>query len=201
MDEEWRDIPGYEGYYQASSLGRVRSVARVIRQNAPGGGGELERRMPGTVLKPCPAATPDKRPLVSLSRGGDVKKRPVHILVALAFVGLKPAANSYCCHIDGDVHNNTPGNLYWGDAATNSRDAIRHGTHWASSKTECPHGHLLIRPNLREGRLRAYGHRACRSCGNAYEWAEYRRLRGLPVSEAETREYADNRYAEMMCQN
>lgn len=30
MTEEWRDIPGYRGYYQVSSLGRVRSVDRTI---------------------------------------------------------------------------------------------------------------------------------------------------------------------------
>ena len=30
LDEEWRDIPGYEGCYQASSLGRLRSLNRVV---------------------------------------------------------------------------------------------------------------------------------------------------------------------------
>lgn len=33
MYEEWRDIPDFEGYYQASTLGRIRSVDRVIPNN------------------------------------------------------------------------------------------------------------------------------------------------------------------------
>ena len=32
--EEWKDIPGYEGYYQISNLGRVKSVPRIIKNNA-----------------------------------------------------------------------------------------------------------------------------------------------------------------------
>ena len=190
-DEEWCDIPGYEGFYQASTLGRIRSVKRVVPHDSGAG----ERRMPGKIIQPW-GHSKDGRPIVALSREGFVKKRGVHILVALAFIGLKPHSKSQCCHRDGNVHNNTPGNLYWGDNSTNVQDAIRHGTFAAHNKLSCPWGHKLSAPNLKSGTRN--GARACRACANASEWARKLGIKGRPPTPAEVRIYADRRYIRIM---
>lgn len=192
-EEEWRDIPGYEGYYQASSLGRIRSVERVISQRHATG--EVQRRMPMVYLTPF-THSGDGRFVVALSRDCIVRKFGVHVLVALAFLGPKPHAKSQCCHRDGDHINNSPENLYWGDNSSNVQDAIRHGTHYPASKITCPYGHALRSPNLK-GSARQ---RACKACANANEWARRRRVKGTPFSPDDKREYADMRYLAIMAE-
>lgn len=154
--------------------------------------------MPAKVLTPWPATTPDKRPMVSLSKDGRVRKVGVHILMAKTFIGPKPHAKSQCCHWDGNPYNNLPGNLYWGDNSTNVRDAIRHGTNGQVAKTECPRGHALRPPNLREALFEKHKRRACRACANTVEWARRLRVKGLPPSTGQKREYADRRYNRIM---
>lgn len=70
--EEWRAIPGYEGYYEASSLGRVRS---------------FHRSKVRILVQPLNTA---KRPQACLSVKGAKVTRPTHILVLQAFVGPRP---------------------------------------------------------------------------------------------------------------
>src|SRR5687768_9356939 len=72
--EEWRAIPGYEGRYEASDRGGVRSLYFAYRKPPP----------PRYPL--CTPST-DGYPCVGLSRGGAWKHFRVHILVMLAFVG------------------------------------------------------------------------------------------------------------------
>lgn len=51
LEEEWRDILGYEGLYQVSNLGNVRSLDRIITQNNTQWGKSMERRIKWNV--PC----------------------------------------------------------------------------------------------------------------------------------------------------
>jgi hypothetical protein len=78
--EEWRPIAGFEGLYEVSNHGRVRSLDRVIaRSNG------VPYRARGRVLKPTPHRR-GKRPLaVSLADRGRRHQRLVHRLLAEAF--------------------------------------------------------------------------------------------------------------------
>src|SRR5208282_1739446 len=78
--EEWRDIPGYEGY-QASNLGAVRSVERTVNV----GGRLLSYK--GQILKQEEYGNGQS---VLLYKNGKRQHRFVHVLVALAFIGPCP---------------------------------------------------------------------------------------------------------------
>lgn len=81
QNEEWRPVPGHEGSYEVSSLGRVRSLNRTIVTSSG-----VSRRILGRVLRPVPCPTGSARGYmyVSLGRG----RRPlVHRIVSLAFLG------------------------------------------------------------------------------------------------------------------
>ena len=116
--EEWRAIPGFNGY-EASSLGRVRSIERIVE--FIGRYNKLWRRLhKARILKQI------RRGLywrVDLGRGNAVS---VHIAVALAFLGLKPFSNAVILHIDDDGLCNLPGNLVWGTYAKNSAMMVDH---------------------------------------------------------------------------
>lgn len=150
--EEWRDIPGYEGYYQASNTGRIRSVDRVVRRCGYG------VRLTGVELKQT-IRTQDGRHCVNLVKNSQERTRRVHRLVLLAFRGI-PAPGLVCCHNDGDVHNNHLSNLRWDTESSNQYDAVRHGTHPQASKTHCIKGHPLVPGNLYGSERK----RTCRTC-------------------------------------
>jgi len=104
--EEWRDVVGYEGYYQVSNLGRVRSVGRTIhRQN------QSDARLTGKILSFNPQGH-NGYLCVKLSKDGVHKNCRVHRLVADAFV-TNPERKSQVDHIDMDKHNNAAENLRW----------------------------------------------------------------------------------------
>lgn len=120
---EWRDIPGYEGAYQASSDGRLRSLDRKIVTKHG-----VVKRTQGRVLRTeCNAGG---YACVRLGRGHPVM---VHHMVALAFLGV-PSAGEYVCHNDGSRRNNCASNLRYDTPAGNQNDRIRHGTDTRGSK-------------------------------------------------------------------
>lgn len=82
MNEEWRDIEGYEGMYQVSDLGRVRSLDRVImRRNG------IKQMFKGALLRGV-ATTSGYRQVV-LYKSYNRKTIGVHVLVGIAFLGHK----------------------------------------------------------------------------------------------------------------
>lgn len=84
MEEVWKSIPEFEGYYEASSLGRIRSLDVI--QTAPKGGKWVKK---GRILKP--RVINDFGHLgVKLSVNGVKYDRTVHYLVATAFHGERP---------------------------------------------------------------------------------------------------------------
>ena len=108
--EIWKDIKGYEGYYQVSNLGRVKSLDRIV--NYSNGG---KRFCKGIVLN---KNYDSKRyHIVRLSKRGTSKTSKVHQLVAIAFLNHTPSGNKLVVnHIDFNKTNN---NLYNLEIVTN----------------------------------------------------------------------------------
>lgn len=118
--ENWRDVPGYEGRYQVSDQGRVRSLDCRVRIVIHGV--ETTRRSPGKMLKP---GTMGGRGHVSVAIGRG-NSMPVHSLVALAFIGPRPKGADVA-HGDGDATNNRVENLRYATRGDNNRDMVFHG--------------------------------------------------------------------------
>ena len=126
MIEEWKAIPGYISYYEASSLGRIRSVARVVTTYSARGGRSVPMRRRGRVMR----LNINKRTgylSVCLSRDGKCKTKRVNVLVCMTFNG-PCRADLICCHNDGEKLNNTPENLRWDTTLANQADRVVHGT-------------------------------------------------------------------------
>jgi len=111
--EIWKDVVGFEGYYQVSSLGRVRSLDRVIT-NKRG----IMTNLKGFVKK----LTPDSKGymVVTLSRNGKDTCGFVHRLVAEAFIPNKEKL-PFINHKDEVKDNNNVGNLEWCTCEYNNR--------------------------------------------------------------------------------
>ena len=109
MNEEWRDIKGFEGLYQVSNLGRVKSVEHMIYNPAVLGDG-CYRTNPEKILKPYPIRQYLGVHLVVNKRH---YTRRIHILVAEAFISEQPTPNHRVIHLDGDITNNCVDNLQW----------------------------------------------------------------------------------------
>lgn len=157
--EEWRPIPGYEGYYDVSGLGRVRSAARTIQRIDGKTMTFRERELKQHVNTPGYFA-------VVLSRCDSQRQWGVHQLVCLAFHGPKPTPKHEVRHLNGNPQDNRPDNLRWGTRSENTRDRVVHGTHNQASKTHCPHGHEYTPENtyIRRNRKHGWKGRRCRSC-------------------------------------
>lgn len=122
MEEEiWKDIPGYEGYYQVSDLGRVRGIDReFIRKDKWGGTSPFKRK--GRIIKN--KLNFHGKYFVTLSKNNKVKEWHVAKLVLLAFVGT-PESDQECCHRNDIQTDNRLVNLYWGTRKDNIRDKHR----------------------------------------------------------------------------
>lgn len=183
--EEWRPIEGRDGY-EISSLGRVRSVDRVICQVSRSGH-PYERRMRGRIQTPWPTGTIGYL-TVNLGQG---IRRYVHQLVCEAWHGPRPDGEQ-ARHFDGDHLNNTPENVLWGTDSQNKQDMIRHGRNYLRSRTRCGRRHLLVPPNLDEWHLPG---RHCLACRRARTIVRRARLRGITL---DLQVESDRRYAEIM---
>jgi len=152
MTEEWRPVVGYEGVYEVSSQGIVRSLSRMVRR---GNYGDM-RPVPETLLTVFVHLT---YPTVFIAK----KTVYTHKLVCEAWHGPRPEGMQ-CRHLDGDPLNCTPENLRWGTPKENSADTLRHGHHANLSKTYCSNGHAYSERNTYRA---TQGHRVCRVCNRA----------------------------------
>jgi hypothetical protein len=147
MQEEWKDVVGYEEYFMVSTLGRVFSkrTNKVLKQN-------LRK---------------DRRVTVATrigGRSGKVKCFKIHRLVAEAFIP-NPDTKSTVNHKDGDPSNNCVSNLEWMTHSENVRHAVDTGLN--GTKTGFDHSSTkLTRSQVEDIRLvykpkhREFGYRA-----------------------------------------
>jgi len=124
--EVWLPITGYEGLYDVSSLGRVRSLE-----------GRYRTRETPKILKLVVNSHGYLQ--VTLYKEGDVWTPRVHVLVAEAFLGKKPKGMQIR-HLDGDRTNAKKNNLAYGTHADNEQDKVVHGTHARGSR----HGNAVL---------------------------------------------------------
>ena len=116
-EEVWRDVKNYEGRYQVSSMGRVKSLERKFPHWRGG-----ERIQKERILKP--RTNKGGYLQVVLCTGGKQKTLTVHRLVAAAFHD-NPEGKPQVNHINEDKTDNRVSNLEWATA----RENINHGTH------------------------------------------------------------------------
>lgn len=112
---KWRDIEGYEGIYQISDSGLVRSLDRI---DAAGSKRKGRKHKQGE--------DKDGYKLLTLCKFGRLKTWKVHRLVAAAFCIQKPGADQVN-HVDGDKSNNSAKNLEWATIKENMAHAKRTG--------------------------------------------------------------------------
>lgn len=116
--EVWKDIKGYEGLYQVSNFGRVKSVARKIQLK------QYAKETTETIMK----LDLNKRGYlyVHLCKNSKYKSYRVHRLVAEAFVE-NPEHKDQVNHIDRNVLNNKSSNLEWCTNVENMKHAKETG--------------------------------------------------------------------------
>lgn len=138
MPELWRPIPGYEGVYDVSDAGRIRTVK--------------------TGLIRCGSTSPNQPyPSLFLGRGD---QRYVHDLVAAVFIGPKPAGMD-TMHGNDCPTDNRAVNLSYGTRQQNIRDMVSRGRHRASHIDRCPQDHPYDEKNTYHN---TKGARVCRQC-------------------------------------
>ena len=120
--EEWRDIPNYDGVYQISNLGRVRTMKPYRNLPAP------------RLITRCLHKPPAAYWMVSLYHNRVQRAWFVHQLVALAFIGPRPEGHEVN-HIDLDKQNNRFRNLEYRTHRGNVQHAFANGAikteHWS----------------------------------------------------------------------
>lgn len=138
-EEQWRPVVEFEGLYEVSDLGRVRSVPRLMKDGR-------RHHSSGTIMKPVLVRG---YPAVNLTRRDSRRLLgKVHRFVLEAFVGPRPDGME-CCHGDGDRTNNRLANLRWDTTGGNASDKVRLGS---------VRGERNSRAVLREDDVRAIRH-------------------------------------------
>jgi len=119
-EEIWKDVKGYEGYYQVSNLGRVKSLNRIDCKN---------RRRYERILKPV---NKDGYLRVVLYKNSNKERKRIHRIVLETFVGI----NNYCepNHINGIKTDNKLTNLEWVTHKENVKHSINSGLRKSSLK-------------------------------------------------------------------
>jgi hypothetical protein len=158
--ERWRAVPDYEGYYEVSDQGRLRSL----------------RYTPPRILRGGTDRCGYNR--FTLTRQGSQKTASIHGLVMLAFVGPLPEGMEVR-HRNGDPSDNRLANLVYGTHLENMRDKYVHGT--AIDQNEvCKNGHPQTPENVqmdRQGPDRQWLRRRCLPCEDMHRQAAADQIR------------------------
>jgi len=126
MEEIWKDIAGFEKYYQVSNLGRIKRLPRMSKHSCPG-----YFKPYGERIMVMNIANPKKYVSAKLTVDGITITRQLHRVVLSAFVPC-PAEGLVVNHKDGNKHNNCLDNLEWVTYKENANHAKNMGlTHYA----------------------------------------------------------------------
>lgn len=121
--EEWRAVSGLEGLYEVSSLGRIRSLDRVVIKKVC---------FPGRLMQGS-ASIGGYRKVTLRGANGRAVTRNIHVLVAEAFHGPRPQGH-VVAHGNGVPSDNRSANLRYATQAENTADRWLHGTEPAGEK-------------------------------------------------------------------
>lgn len=153
-DEEWRPVVGWEGLYEVSSLGRVKSNRKILN----------------------PTRFPTGHLTVTLYGNGGATPSLVHRLVAQAFIP-NPDNLPFVLHWDDVPGDNRVDNLRWGTNSDNTNDSVRNGTHFHSSRTHCPKGHPYLGDNI----VKTRNGKTCKECRREFSNRSYHRKKNNPT--------------------
>ena len=132
--EQWKDIAGFEGIYQVSDTGQVRSLDRVDDRG---------RHLKGATMTANPKVG---YRMLKLCKNSKCTPVTIHRLVATAFIP-NPEGKPEVNHLDGDKQNNTVTNLVW---ATYSENALH-----ATASGLSPRGEKCYQAKLTARRVRS----------------------------------------------
>lgn len=118
--ENWKEIPGYEGLYEVSDLGRVRSMDHTVPCK-----GNKTRLVKGKLKESFPISRTGYH-ITTLSKNNDLSTFTVHQLVALAFIP-DFTKGTHLNHIDGVKTNNHLSNLEITNPSLNGLHAYKLG--------------------------------------------------------------------------
>jgi hypothetical protein len=160
LTETWLPVVGWEGLYEVSDQGRVRSLNRIIVTKHG-----VRKRHCGRILA---GGKRDANGHLNVVLADDIHQtRQVHDLVLRAFYG-SPPTGLIGRHINGKGSDNRLSNLCWDTCSQNAFDRVRHGTHHYTRRTHCGHGHEFTPENTMR---RSDGNgRRCKKC-----WARIQR--------------------------
>lgn len=117
----WKPVLGYEGSYQVSDEGQIKSIARHVPTSRPR---HTYNVVPARTMK---ADYSGRYARVYLSKDGVRKRVSVHVVVLEAFIGPRPEG-MVGCHNDGNTQNNRLTNLRWDTVLGNEADKYVHKT-------------------------------------------------------------------------
>jgi hypothetical protein len=169
--ERWKWVVGYEGLYEVSDLGRVRSVDRVVRHSQ-----HSTKNLLGRVLRPAPYIK-SGRLGVLLCKEGVPRTTKVHRIVMAAWVGPCPDGCEVR-HGPNGVSDNSVSNLSYGTRSENQLDRRRDGTdngrrvvrsdgvefvnmREAAEESDCHASHIWLVCKGKAKSARGYGWRYC----------------------------------------
>lgn len=161
--ENWKDVAGYEGFYQVSNKGNVRSVERRDSRGC---------RRRGRTLKPGHDGS--GYPMVNLCKNGKQKTKKVHRLVAEAFLP-NPESLSHVNHMDEVKDNNGLSNLEWCTHRYNMNygTLIERASRARSKKVKAINiktGEVLTFNSTQETGCKGYSHRnVAKACRGVYK--------------------------------
>lgn len=121
--EEWRDVNGYEGVYQVSNYGRVKSLARIVAVKDKNG---ILRNRPYLEKILTQQVGVGGYMRVALCKDGGIKIKYVHRLVLETFE--TNGIDMECRHLDNNPANNRLDNLCWGTPLENQHDRVLNKT-------------------------------------------------------------------------